>query len=136
MHQKDIEFNNENIAKFMGGQWKAKKRRDETCEYNLHIPHRPGSIYTHLNQLNYHQYWDWLMPVIDKIENLGFMSEINSMLDDNDKVYKHMCWFYRKRKKNNRDTAMESYAGWNGKQNDSKISVVYQAILNFIKEYE
>lgn len=35
-----------------------------------------GMLYTEEN-LRYHSYWDWLMPVVQKIDELGFNTQIS-----------------------------------------------------------
>ena len=37
-----------------------------------------------INKLNYHTSWDWLMPVIEKIESLGYTFEKNYQRVDKD----------------------------------------------------
>lgn len=89
--KKEIEKNNRLIAEFMG--WKEKEsgyypisvikivdeyQIDDDCE-NYH-----GQYVGDLPLKVYHISWDWLMPVVDKIENIfktkGFLQkfEINS----------------------------------------------------------
>lgn len=50
---------NEMIAEFMGG-------KTTTIMHTVKIDH---GIY-HVSKLRYHTSWDWLMPVVEKIERL------------------------------------------------------------------
>lgn len=72
------------------------------------------------NTLHYHSSWDWLMPVVEKIEGLGWEVQIGYHLyakeseilvhDSGDSHH----WTYR---------------------NSSKIQAVYEAVIEFIKFY-
>jgi len=54
------------IAEFMG--WKFNKERKA-----YHIPQTLGFPFKgKVEDLKYHTSWDWLMPVVEKIERLGF----------------------------------------------------------------
>lgn len=67
--------NNLLIAKFMGaiekgdGEW-----LDTPCCVTGETPR--GYESTHIGHLEYHQSWSWIMPVVEKIESLGFRFEI------------------------------------------------------------
>ena len=59
-----METNNKLIAEFMGGQ-KVLPDRDV---YNM--PTHNNLCYG-LDEMKYHTSWDWLMPVVEKIEDMG-----------------------------------------------------------------
>lgn len=69
-----IEQQNEMIARFMG----AKIIND--TDYNSILYRfenmKPGDCYLH--QMKYHSSWDWLMPVVEKIEALAFQVQIGN----------------------------------------------------------
>ena len=48
-----------------------------TQENNKMIAEFMGKeIYQHYHESNYHSSWDWLMPVVEKIESLGYVFTI------------------------------------------------------------
>ena len=60
--------------------------------------------------------WDWLMPVVKKIESLGFVVEITSIF----------CYIYKKPAKYNYHVNMVG---------DDKIDATLKAVVEFIKWY-
>jgi len=64
------------------------------------------------NLMKYHSSWDWLMPVVEKIESLGL----------NTKIYTGHTTIA------SRDASFISQ-----KLNDSKIEATYEAVVEFIK---
>ena len=64
--------------------------------------------------LKYHEDWNWLMEVVEKIESLGYRIEI----------VKHICRIYL----SNKETIIIS-------ENTPKIEAVYNAVVEFIKWY-
>lgn len=73
----------------------------------------------------YHSSWDWIMPVIDKIESLGFYSKISGCATS----ICHYCWFDDG--EDNKDIVI----GYNSKTDESKINTVFIACINFIVKY-
>lgn len=72
---KDILKSNEDIAKFMGDSFHTNimigmDYYDEAWLRNLDDEY--------YSILSYHESWDWLMPVIDKIESLGYFVKIST----------------------------------------------------------
>lgn len=106
--------NNKLIAEFMGweleqtlkGKWVYAIRQNvlhltkEYEETNFYLP----------KELLYHKSWDWLMPVVDKIENLHYGFEI---IGNYVKVLGTPIYSTRK----------------------TKIQAVYNAVVEFIKWY-
>ena len=74
---KTMENNNKLIAEFMGisidGEFAYIEDEGSPLEEVMPI-----------NKLNYHTSWDWLMPVIEKIESLGYTFEKNYQRVDKD----------------------------------------------------
>lgn len=68
-----------------------------------------------LEDLFYHSRWDWLMPVVEKIESLGYIFDI----------WKTTCEWYKPFEAN---YAIEHSA-------KTKIEAVYKAVIEFIKYY-
>lgn len=69
--------------------------------------------------LNYHASWGWLMPVVEKIESLGFDSRICGNNSDGG----FLCDFVDV--ENNEASCKVSYS--------SKIEAVYLTVVDFIK---
>ena len=67
-----------------------------------------------IDELKYHEDWNWLMVVVEKIESLGYRIEI----------VKHICRIYL----SNKETIIIS-------ENTPKIEAVYNAVVEFIKWY-
>lgn len=78
----------------------------------------------------YYTSWNWLMPVIEKIEHLGFKTNQIGLLlpyDNNMTVMNTMVI-----NKQNEDSIIYDYVGeWK----TSKIEVAYIAVVEFIKWY-
>jgi hypothetical protein len=73
-------------------------------------------IFNHLDLMKYHSSWDWLMPVVEKIEGLNYKSSITYK----DHVYE--CEFYIIRHK--------LYSGFSP---NSKILSVWNAVIEYVK---
>ena len=79
---------NKLIADFMGVQYKS----DEDYFKELAEMREDGIFYEQgymESQLNYHESWDWLMPVVQKIEdylsdNIGVVGYFDECLSSND----------------------------------------------------
>lgn len=67
--------------------------------------------------LQYHTSWDWLIPVVEKIEGLGYSVWFQSVIEGTQvSIWKGMNVLFRPVNKN-------------------KIDAVYSAIIDFIKYY-
>lgn len=60
-----IQEGNRVIAEFMG--WKFVEADNK---YAAHFK-KHGGDFVYANRLEYHTSWDWLMPVVEKIESIG-----------------------------------------------------------------
>lgn len=96
---KTLEEKNRMIAEFMG------------VEHHYHVdgssyfetPHNGGVI--EADELKYHTSWDWLIPVVEKIDNLETDDEFaesmgditHALIDINiDELYYQVCLFIEK----------------------------------------
>jgi hypothetical protein len=72
--------------------------------------------------LRYHKSWDWLMPVVDKIENTGdgFISRVTGC-----RIEGYLCDFVDQE---NTEISLQF-------SQTSKIEAVYKAVVEFIKWY-
>ena len=105
--------NNKLIAEFMGLKYKSG---------DFFIPTRPkprwvegyvGGDWLSQDELKYHTSWDWLMPVVDKIESLGYVFTIQGgKAEYGEMVSRTRCFIV-----------------------NDKLSSTYQAVVEFIKEY-
>lgn len=73
--------------------------------------------------LNYHCSWDMLMPVVEKIEKLGYISTIEKI---NSKFKEHRVWF-------NEVGTLKEIA--HGARHENKLTAVYEGIVDFIEWY-
>lgn len=111
--------NNELIAQFMGANSHKVYVDQNTLEYELYgviecIQDGPDEKhFFYPKEMLFYKSWDWLMPVVEKIENLGFTFEIGTGYVD----------VGRKG-----DPIIDD-------QGLIKIEVVYQVVVNFIKWY-
>lgn len=119
MTQKEIHANNCLIAEFMGGKTTISLGKNITWD----LPNMPGYQWV----LFYNSSWDWLMPVVEKIESLGFWTNISAHTSFDNK-YKS---FAIKRIKPKSDG--EYVYNYEGDWNESKIEAVYQGVIEFIK---
>lgn len=65
----EIQEGNRLISEFMGG--KSDKINFAPKNIRFEIPIN-GTYSFHVTNLKYHSSWDWLMPVVEKIEMLGY----------------------------------------------------------------
>ena len=84
------------------------------------FPGNDSGLTCSIEHLKYHSSWDWLMPVIGKIESLGYFCMINKWTS----VYTGPS-----------ASATESRIQITTVEGESKITNTYQAILQFIKWY-
>lgn len=115
MTQEEILEGNKLIAKFMGYTW-SKENDNKT--YLKSTPDQKNIYSIRPQLLKYHSSWDWLMPVVEKIESLVFWFNIK-------KNHVTVAWD----NKNSLDSKMiHSEFG-----DQSKIERVYSCVVAFIK---
>ena len=100
--------NNKIIAKFMGATL--------TKDLQIMYPVYEGDS-SYVKDLKYHLDWNWLMEVVEKIENLGYKVDISKWENS------QYCGIYLNGKK------------ISGNETNTKIEAVYNACLEFIKWY-
>lgn len=113
---------NKLIAEFMGGKHiPATGRSIEVFEFNDQNLRGTFTVNEndsgYLTPLSYDKSWDWLMPVVEKIENLGFEFFI---VENRCKV------------KHNTDKSIEVLSYLEG---GTKLEITYQTVVEFIKWY-
>ena len=125
MEQNEILEGNKLIAKFMGGKYqKANKKQDiEERYFNL----INNGYYHTVSQLRYHISWDWIMPVVKKIETFRFHQFSVTITDDLCEITKFVNT--DKNLKKCKQLKIISILS------DNKINAVYLAVVEFIKWY-
>jgi hypothetical protein len=113
------------IAEFMGCTIYGDKRNIVTPKGSKYkFPKPIENRATYGNDLRYHTSWDWLMPVVEKIESieneLGYLYSVTIM-------NKNQCEI----------TNENEYICGGGFENleTTKIEAVYEAVVGFIKLY-
>lgn len=102
MTEQEIIEGNKLIAEFMGGKWPERINHEVFKSLN--------------NDLGFHNSWDWLMPVVEKIEIFGFEIWIKPH---------NSCYIYAYP-----DIQLSKIIN-----KDSKIESVYKAVIEFLTHY-
>ncbi len=118
MTQDQILENNRIIAGFMGGVWNKKL----TTLLEVPVKSPLGNLITCIDKLKYHSSWDWLMIVVNKIEEI-----------ENGEGFKYLNVTISKDECEIRDDVAGEYFAHCSDGN--KIEFTYMAIVEFIKNY-
>ena len=105
----------------------------ETTEGNKLIAEFHGKYNTNWNtiscyppkDLKYHTSWDWLMPVVEKIEGMKYHTQIFYL----HYLKTHACQI----SKGENFAKPFDDAEWSGSSLNSKIEAVWQAVVSFIQ---
>lgn len=115
METKEIIANNKLIAEFMDAL---------TLDSN-------GNSKEDITKFKYHSSWGWLMPVVERIESLGFVTKIKTSPTISKKWTIHHMIVQKDSIKDIKYVEIKSeYA-----ENESKVSLVYRGVIAFIKWY-
>jgi len=114
---------NKLIAEFMGDDYEAIVFSAKDDLYA--IGHR-NDVYIDANYKLYHNSWDWLMPVVEKIENLPYMECGNAF---------QVVIFEEEVSIMKKDPVKWVQIVDIPANGDSKIQVTYNAVVEFIKWY-
>ena len=138
MTNQEIIEGNRLIAEFCG----AKLGKDGKCEFvkidtnkngsktllpdNYKFPHWTFA-FSWINDLKYHSSWDWLMPVVEKIESIkdDYHGKFQVFINSNQCVIQSINIF----KKRKNDYYFNEYTL------GSKIESTYMAVVKFIEWY-
>jgi hypothetical protein len=105
--------NNKLIAEFMG----FKLQQDTNERWFGQYFTTPNDSWTNrIELLHFHTDWNWLMPVVEKIEELGYDFDINKRENDNNVFIRGSQY--------SKTTS-----------NKTKIEAVYNACVEFVKLY-
>ena len=138
MTNKEILDGNKLIAEFLGFEFKNGVAQNEVF-YTLEKEHPIYLQGYSYKCAKFHSSWDWMMPVIDKIESL----EGNNPFKDNPKVkfqgdhveifwystYRGDCIYWKNY------TGIDNNTYQHKNQEDSRILAAFRAIIEFIKWY-
>lgn len=121
-----IDLNNELIAEFMEFKFNAT---DSFGNNNYKLPdvYRTFLNCSHFDNLHFDKSWDWLIPVVEKIETLQLPQSIVSYTNSIEvMIYSNECSI--------------EYSGYQAgtivsTHEDTKIKAVYKAIVEFINYY-
>lgn len=121
MSEKEILEGNKLIAEFMGGKFKEYSILN-LKENEVWLPYHGLCNY---QKLKYYSSWDWLIPVVEKIESISELSQ-NRTCNFHVTIEKHRCFI----KWGIGRTICDVYDYHN-----NKILIVYRAVIEFIKWY-
>ncbi len=130
MENKEGKTDNELIAEFMGAERREGPRAfnpdQKLIQYiikgNPYNQHRDDIKHWYQpEELKYHESWDWLMPVVEKIENLEFVTKSEYNL----RTHWFSIWA------ESADTSHCITSQGNG----NRIENHYRAVVEFIKWY-
>ncbi len=146
----DILSGNRLIAKFIGLKWNRHEDKQLFSYDSVNKISFPILTYgTDVKCAEFHSNWQWLMFVVDKIENIGVSIDINQN-------YIRACWHYSKKKTvkykrlgqtYKRENAFDSIGGEfydfcigigmsaEKIKAETKILAVYMSCIKFIKWY-
>lgn len=120
MEQTKIIEGNKLIAEFMGGKYMPYTEGMFGHFDHFMFPKlQYDENFIKINDLQYCSSWDWLMPVIEKIEKQGYYTNILSADNDNTKHTIHITPL----------DDDEQYTSWY----NSKIEAVWIGVVKFIK---
>lgn len=125
MNQEEISQGNKLIAKFMGAKYEMQHHiRKEELWLPIHGIVRYDTIEIGKGKiLHYHNSWDWLMPVVERIHKMGKLVSINFYSEnDNPVECKIYNWGVG-------DPEIET-------ETLSAIESVWSAVVEFIKWYQ
>lgn len=105
--------NNKMIAAFMGYRYETGVSLGGSWSRFFKIE---GEFKDSFPKCKYHTSWDWLMPVVEKIEDIGFYVTIEQ----------NLVTVYDKQ---------ETYNWYGGRMSDNKLISTYIAVTEFIKWY-
>ena len=77
MTNEEIIEGNKLIAKVMGGKFRKSKDKNALDKY---FDLKDKGYFYYENEICYHASWDWIMPVLEKIEQIGCIIEISYSL--------------------------------------------------------
>jgi hypothetical protein len=114
---------NELIAEFMGYERSREVWDEGEHAYTMKIP-QAWNKWVIPSKMQYSTSWDWLMPVLEKIESLGHDTNINAF-------HCGRADHFQRCSIENKDIGYQQF----GCNSESKIKSVYLAVVEYIKWY-
>jgi hypothetical protein len=135
MKSKEIIKNNVLIALFMGAKKLDKTsglQDPSTCLEMIHPLYGDELEYIGKTSLEYHKSWDFLMPVVEKIESLGVSTDIHYYCASKNQTLRMTV--------NPTEDNTVLFLGYSfqydrSKYHTKKIDAVYESVIEFIKWY-
>ena len=126
MEKEEVIKNNILISEFLSRRGKIRK---DLFWINGISGHISGLAWFKTNESKYHSSWDWLMPVVEKIETMGYQVDLLSRklpieLSATDKDHTCLIW-------NDEHTVKVTEVG----SVISKHDAAYNGVIDFIKWY-
>lgn len=135
MKKEQILEGNELIAKFMGGKFTLVRSHTPNVEFKKH-PRQDrnfNSLSMHPKLLSYHKSFDWLMPVVEKIETIQLPTP--SMIPVRIKIAGNSCRIFKGEWNDNPEGFISYVSYYGNEQQYSKREAIYLAVIDFIKFY-
>jgi hypothetical protein len=121
-----MKTDNELIAEFMGYERSREVWDEGEHAYTMKIPQAWNKWVTP-SKMQYSTSWDWIMPVVGKIEKMEFEVDVQSQMqtvdDDMYTIWHQDCTI---------SDGVKTYAHAYSRQ---KLTAVYMAVVEFIKWY-
>lgn len=92
MVKKETAEGNKLIAQFMGAVWEFQEEIYKSYAWHFEkgkTPTKHSSLWWGTEQLQYHDNWEWLMPVLEKIKELDYPYLISNNTCSIYKVWQH-----------------------------------------------
>lgn len=124
MKNKTIEESNKLIAEFMGATWEFQEiiYQSYGWKFEKERPTKHSSMWHGTEGLLYHDSWDWLMPVVEKIEE---ETDYHFKIDNNEVELYSIA----------HDKIVTYKQVFTTKTEDHKIQSVWYAVVEFIQWY-
>lgn len=120
---------NELIAEFMGGvRYKKPQHSESFKKAPSNVPFKIGTFLVS-DELEYDKSWDWLMPVVEKIDKMTLVDETYFRTNVNGSRNRTHCYIYKYHPGESVGHAISEG------HEDKKIESVYRAVIEFIKWY-
>lgn len=124
MEQQEIIEGNKLIAEFMGAEVLSPKTKFTYYDFGDNWSETNSYVFQqkiHDNMLKYHSSWDWLIPIIDKIELIEDSKYVVQIAADRCTIFE---W-----------NDSENIVKFNVMHTGEKITATYKCIIEFIKWY-
>ena len=132
MSEQEILEGNKLIAEFMGGVFREINNPyygDNSFNVVSLVMYEDGEkkfLTYEMNGLKYHCSWDWLMPVVEKIEELSSLGGIVTIVQGQCRITSRMAGDH---------TVMANKSHYITMGTKGKLLATYEAVVEFVKWY-